>query len=81
MVSTDTIDCSGFKAESGSGNVIQGTFTCTGGVDAETAATATGTGTSGGASATGSAGAAASYGISGPAAALSVVGGLLSMLL
>lgn len=74
--------CPAFKAESGSGKAIQGTFVCTGqtnnlgGINSPT-----GSSTGSSPSSTSSKGAAVSYGISEAAAGLSVLGGLLQMLL
>ena len=78
--SKQAIDCDPFKAEASASGVIQGKFTCAGGLST---VSSLGTGTSSGssASATGSKGAAVSYGINEAAAGLSVIGGLLQMLL
>jgi len=79
--STVQIDCSGFKSESGSGKVIQGTFICETTANATTLGSATSSGGSSAATATSSKGAAASYGMNEAVAGLSVIGGLLQMLL
>jgi aspartate 1-decarboxylase len=79
--STANIDCSGFKAESGS--IIQGVFICKTTADATTlgGSSASGTATGSSASSTSSKGAAVSFGVSEAVAGLSVMGGLLQMLL
>lgn len=77
--SAQAIDCSSFKAEAGSGKVIQGVYNCETTADGTLSSSASGT--SSGASSTATKGAAASYGISEAAAGLSVIGGLLQLLL
>lgn len=78
--STADIDCTSFKAESGSGNVIQGTFICETTADATTLGSSTSSGSATTATSTKKA-AAASHSISEVVAGLSVVGGLFQMLL
>jgi len=77
--SQQAIDCSTYKAESGNGKAIQGTFTCEQTNNVQSLGTGTASGSS--ASATSSKGAAASFGVNEAAAGLSVIGGLLQMLL
>lgn len=76
-----TAGCTAFKAESGSGKAIQGTFTCKETSNVQSLTTGTSSSSSSSASSTSSKGAAVSYGVSEAAAGLSVIGGLLQMLL
>jgi hypothetical protein len=77
--SQQSIDCTKFKAEAGSGKAIQGVFNCFTTNNVAGIGTSTASGSS--ASSTSTKGAAASFGVSEAAAGLSVIGGLLQMLL
>lgn len=80
LESTATLDCDSFDSEKGANSVLQGPYTCKGGVS-NPQPLSSGTSSGSASASTTSKAAAHTYGVTDAVAGLSVVGGLLQMLL